>query len=100
MHKIIFFSRKKICVPTLPKNFRPVTLNTLIFFIWPYLDVCFVDPSLYFQQVLDMLNSLGVDNVSQQKVGNKNKIVRVSRIFSLHSGKSTTIRESNHGSVY
>ena len=24
-----------------------------------------------------MLNSLGVDNVSQQKVGNKNKIVRV-----------------------
>ena len=27
-----------------------------------------------------MLNSLGVDNVSQQKVGNKNKIVRVSII--------------------
>ena len=33
MHKIIFFSRKKIikkiCVPTLPKIFRPVTRNTL-----------------------------------------------------------------------
>ena len=41
MHKIIFFSGKKkylkkkiICAdPTLPKIFRPVTLNTLIFFI-------------------------------------------------------------------
>ena len=35
MHKIIFFARKKIikklCVPTLPKIFRPVTRNTLIF---------------------------------------------------------------------
>ena len=39
MHKIIF-SRKKIkwkiiCVPTLPKIFRPVTQNSY-FFIWPY----------------------------------------------------------------
>ena len=37
MHKIIFFFKKKknnqkiICVPTLPKIFRPVTQNTLIF---------------------------------------------------------------------
>ena len=35
----IFFRKKnnlkKICVPTLPKIFRPVTRNTLIFFIWP-----------------------------------------------------------------
>ena len=35
MHKILFFSRKKrikkICVPTLPKIFSPVTLITLIF---------------------------------------------------------------------
>ena len=30
-----YFSEKKICVPTLPKNFRPVTRNTH-FFIWPY----------------------------------------------------------------
>ena len=33
MHKIIFFPEKiitKICVFTLPKIFRPVTLNTLI----------------------------------------------------------------------
>ena len=36
MHKIIFCSWKKKCVPTLPKIFRPVTRNTLIFFIWPY----------------------------------------------------------------
>ena len=26
---------KKICVPTLPKIFRPVTRNTLIFITWP-----------------------------------------------------------------
>ena len=32
MHKIIIiFPEKKICVPTLPKIFRPVTRNTLIF---------------------------------------------------------------------
>ena len=30
MHKIIFFP-EKICVPTLPKIFRPVTQNTSIF---------------------------------------------------------------------
>ena len=30
MHEIIFF-QKKICEPTLPKIFRPVTRNTLIF---------------------------------------------------------------------
>ena len=35
MHKIIFFSRKKICLPTLPKIFRPVTRNTLIFLFGP-----------------------------------------------------------------
>ena len=35
MHKIIFFPEKK-SVPTLPKKFRPITRNTLIFFIWPY----------------------------------------------------------------
>ena len=39
MHKITFFPEKKIfkkkCVPTLPKIFRPVTRNTLTFFIWP-----------------------------------------------------------------
>ena len=34
MHKIIFFSKKiKICVPTLPKMFRSVTRNTLIFYL-------------------------------------------------------------------
>ena len=34
MHEIIFFPEKiitKICVPTLPKVFRPVALNTLFF---------------------------------------------------------------------
>ena len=31
MHKIIFFSRKKKCVPTLPRIFRPINRNTLIF---------------------------------------------------------------------
>ena len=35
VHKTILFSRKnnkkKICVPTLPKIYRPVTRNTLIF---------------------------------------------------------------------
>ena len=35
MHKLLFFPEKYLCVPTLPKFFRPVTLNTLIFFIWP-----------------------------------------------------------------
>ena len=37
MHKMIFFQKKKIikkiCVPTLPKIFRPVTRNTLIFLL-------------------------------------------------------------------
>ena len=32
MHKIIFFQKKK-CVPTLPKIFRSVTRNTLIFYL-------------------------------------------------------------------
>ena len=31
MHKTIFFSRKKLCVPILPKIFRPVTRNILNF---------------------------------------------------------------------
>ena len=35
MHKIVFFPEKS--VPTLSKIFRPVTRNTLIFFIWPYI---------------------------------------------------------------
>ena len=43
MLKIVFYSRKKdkkMCVPTLPKIFRPVTPNKLIFFIWPnYIDI-------------------------------------------------------------
>ena len=30
---------KKICVPSLPKMFRPITRNTLICVIWPYLDL-------------------------------------------------------------
>ena len=35
--KLYFFLEKKIiCVPTLPKNFRPVTAY---FFIWPYLPI-------------------------------------------------------------
>ena len=34
MHKIIFVSRKKICVPILPKIFRPVTRNTHILFLF------------------------------------------------------------------
>ena len=38
MHKIIFFFQikkivKKLCVPTLPKIFKPFTRNTLIFLI-------------------------------------------------------------------
>ena len=40
-HKIIFFPEKKIlkkiCVPTLPKIFRPVIRNTY-FFNWPYIN--------------------------------------------------------------
>ena len=37
MYKIIFFPEKKkeICVSTLPKIFRPVIRNALIF-IWPH----------------------------------------------------------------
>ena len=31
LNYLLFFSEKKICVPTLPKIFRPV----LFFFIWP-----------------------------------------------------------------
>ena len=31
MHKIIFYPEKIICVPTLPKIFRPVTRDILIF---------------------------------------------------------------------
>ena len=43
MHKIIFFPEKKvikknICVPTLPKLFRPVTWKTLNFSIWSHLE--------------------------------------------------------------
>ena len=41
MHKIIYFFQKiffrKICVPTLPKIFRPVTRNTLIILFGPIL---------------------------------------------------------------
>ena len=41
--KLYFFpekkKKKKIYVPTLPKIFRPVTRNTLIFFIWPKPDL-------------------------------------------------------------
>ena len=34
MREIYFFPEiKEICVPTLPKVFRPVTLNTLIFYL-------------------------------------------------------------------
>ena len=36
MYKITFFPEKnnqKICVPTLPKLFRPVTQNTHIFYL-------------------------------------------------------------------
>ena len=40
MHKIIFFQEKyngkKICVPTQPKIFRPITRHTYFYFIWPY----------------------------------------------------------------
>ena len=32
MHKIIFFP-EKICLASLPKNFRHVTRNTLIFYL-------------------------------------------------------------------
>ena len=36
MHKTIFFPEKKnVCVPTLPKIFRPVTRNTLILLVGP-----------------------------------------------------------------
>ena len=34
MHKIIFFSRKEIHVPTLPKIFRAFIRNTLILFLF------------------------------------------------------------------
>ena len=39
---IYFFSRflKKMCAYPIPKIFRPVTQNTPIFFIWPYLNPC------------------------------------------------------------
>ena len=33
MHKVFLFPEKKMCVPTLPKIFRPVNRNTLFFFI-------------------------------------------------------------------
>ena len=42
----IFFQNKK-CVPTLPKLLRPVTQNTLIFFIWPNIDLKSFYSSLY-----------------------------------------------------
>ena len=35
MHKIIYFFAD-FFGPTLPRIFRPVTRNTLIFFIWPH----------------------------------------------------------------
>ena len=34
MHKIIFFPEKTICVPTPPRIYRPVTRNTLFFFLF------------------------------------------------------------------
>ena len=74
--KLYFFQKKNVYLPY--QLFSDPLPETHLLFIWPCLDLCFVDQCLYFQQVLDMLNSLGVDNVSQQKVGNKNKIVRVS----------------------
>ena len=37
IHKIIFFSRKKKCAPSLPKIFRLMTWNTY-FFTWPKLN--------------------------------------------------------------
>ena len=50
MHKIIFFSRKKyICMPTLPKIFRPITRSTLVFF-WLYkglIMTCCIIPTWY-----------------------------------------------------
>ena len=47
MHKNYIFFPEKKCVPTLPTIFRPVTRNTLIFFIWPNIDLkCFYS-SLY-----------------------------------------------------
>ena len=33
MHKIIFFQKKSMCVPTLPKISRPVTRNTIMFYL-------------------------------------------------------------------
>ena len=44
-HKIIFFFpelKKKICVPTLPKIFRPVTRTHTYFFIWSHYSSTFV----------------------------------------------------------
>ena len=45
MHKIIFFSRKKICLPTLSKIFRPVTGNTH-FFLFGLILICCIFQSV------------------------------------------------------
>ena len=54
MHKIIFFPEKKICVPTLPKFFRPVTWNTYLF-IWPD---CITKPQSKQQQKKNLMSWL------------------------------------------
>ena len=33
MYKILFFPEKNICVPNLPEVLRPVTRNTLIYYL-------------------------------------------------------------------
>ena len=70
MHQIIFFFQKKkiikkICVPTLPKMFRPVTRNTLIFLFGP------MAPSEIFSRVVNDF-SFQQAKVSDKWACNKN----------------------------
>ena len=58
--KFYFFPEKKICVPTLPKSFRPVTRNILIFFLLDLsksqisLSICLMVCFLFFSEQIEV----------------------------------------------
>ena len=72
MHKIIFFSRKKKCVPTLPKIFRPVPRNTRIIIFLPdllsYPSFCFRTCLRYFLPPAWVMDKDSISGMSPQEL--------------------------------
>ena len=54
--KLLFFSRKKICVTALHKIFRPVTQNTLIFLFGRIVHTCSMGDRMFSGLFLKILN--------------------------------------------